>query len=278
MKALILFLKGIAIGLATLVPGVSGGTMALILDVYDRLISSISSFFKNWKRNTLFLLVVGAGSLVGLLGFSGLFEYLMKNPAYSLPLTFFFVGVIVSGIPVLWKKVKTGGKPRPVDYASLIIGLGLAVLMALQPSAWLNLASSTGSFISFVYLFGVGILVAVALILPGISTSFFLLALGLYQPFLQALNDKNIGFLLPVVLGTILGVLATTRLLENLMKNKTRPTYMLILGFVAGSLVQVIAESGLPAGWQIAWSVLTFAAGYFAIWLMRQDKRVAEAD
>ncbi|UZQ85313.1 DUF368 domain-containing protein [Thermoclostridium stercorarium] len=108
-----------------------------------------------------------------------------------------------------------------------------------------NLANSTG-ILQFVFLFVAGIVIAVALILPGISTSFMLLAIGLYDVFIDAISNVKLNYLIPIGLGVVFGVLTTTRILENSMNKKPRQTYLLILGFVVGSVIEVFP--GLPEG------------------------------
>lgn len=273
IKHLLNFLKGIIIGIATLVPGVSGGTMAIILNVYDDLIHAISSFFKDWKKNTLLLLVIGAGAVLSMFALAGVLESLLGGK-YRVPLIYFFIGVVISGIPVILNKVTESGKPEWIDYLFALLGLGIAIALGFQPAGWLNLASETGTLLSFVYLFVVGIFVAIALILPGISTSLFLYGVGLYDPLLAAFKARNFGFLLPVILGVAAGTIGTTKILENFMQKKPRPTYMMVLGFVLGSLSQVMDSVNTD----LKFYFLALAAGYFIIWVMRQNKRVAAGE
>ncbi|UZQ85314.1 DUF368 domain-containing protein [Thermoclostridium stercorarium] len=125
MDKLVNVLKGIIIGIATLVPGVSGGTMAIILGVYDDIIHSISSFFSDVRKNAVFLATVGIGGVIGLFGFSRLMEYLLANFRY--PMIYLFIGVIIGGIPVLYKKTDTGNK-KAVDWIFLPPVLSLSLL------------------------------------------------------------------------------------------------------------------------------------------------------
>jgi putative membrane protein len=103
-------IKGAVTGIAMLVPGVSGGTMAIILGIYDRMIHSVSSFFQDWKKNLLFLLQVGAGGVLGVL----LFGRIMESAMASVPhiMKFLFMGFIVGGLPVLYRKSVSTGKAR----------------------------------------------------------------------------------------------------------------------------------------------------------------------
>ena len=235
-------IKGIVIGIATLVPGVSGGTMAIILGLYDDIIHSISSFFSDVKKNTLFILTVGIGGVIGLFGFSWIMKFLLSH--FRFPMIYLFIGVIIGGIPVLYKKIDIADK-RKTDWLYFVIGFIIILVMTLYDGTIVNLANSTG-VLQFIFLFFAGIIIAVALILPGISTSFMLLAIGLYDIFIDAISNIKLNYLLPIGLGAVFGVLTTTRILENCMNKKPMPTYLLILGFVIGSVMQVFP--GLPEG------------------------------
>jgi putative membrane protein len=255
MKKLINFIKGIAIGIALLVPGVSGGTMAIILGVYDKMIHSISTIFKDFKNNMIFLCTLGLGGLVGIVLFSRIMSYGLEH--FKFPMIYFFLGAIVGGIPVLYKKANEGKKDKK-DLLYLVIGFAIILAMSFNTGSIIDLASSTG-ILNFIFLVFAGVIIAVALILPGISTSFMLLVLGLYDITLNAINNLEINYLVPIGIGAILGVVATTKVLENFLTKKPRPTYMLILGFVIGSMIEVFP--GIPSGFDILFSIITFILG-----------------
>lgn len=259
MLKLIYLIKGIVIGIATLVPGVSGGTMAIILGVYDEMIHSLSSFFKDIKKNTLFLATIGLGGIIGIASFSKIIEYSLNN--FKFPMIYLFLGIIIGGIPVLYKKADVDNKKKS-DWLYFIVGAILILIMSIYSGTIVNLASSTG-ILNFIFLTIAGIIIAVALILPGISTSFMLLVLGLYDITLKAINNVEINFLIPIVIGVGLGVIGTTKVLENCLMKSPRKTYMLILGFVVGSIAEVFP--GIPTGLDILVSILTFIAGFVVI-------------
>jgi len=263
-NAFVLMLKGALMGIATLIPGVSGGTMGIILGIFDKIIHAMSSFFTDWKKNGLFLLEVGVGSLIGIALFSNLIESAMEK--FEKPMIYLFLGVIFGGLPVLYKKTKAPDGKK-IDLLYLIGGFLIVVPMVLQPSMIVNMANSTG-IVHFIFLLFAGFIVAVALILPGISTSFMLLALGLYDITLKAVTNFDVSYLIPIVLGCVIGLVATTKLLENMINKHPRKTYLMILGFVAGSILQVFP--GLPHGIEILYCVLTALLGFFIIRLMRK--------
>lgn len=257
------FIKGIAAGVATLVPGVSGGTMAIILGIYDDLIHAVSTFFENWKKNFIFLLVVGSGGALGILLFSRLLENAMK--AYPYVMQFLFMGIIIGGLPVLYRKSEASSKGNLKDFIFLVLGFAIVLLMSAEPTAITNMAT-TGGVLSVIFLFIAGIIIAIALVLPGISGSFMLLVLGLYGVTLNAINTFNIPFLIPLGLGVAVGTFGTAKIIERFLQKYPGKTYKLILGFVLGSLVQVFA--GIPTSSQLIASIAAFIIGFLVIfWL-----------
>lgn len=266
MKYLKDFLKGIVTGVATLVPGVSGGTMAIILGIYDNLIHAVSTFFDNWKKNFIYLLVVGLGGVTGILLFSRLLESAVKN--YPYVMQFLFMGIIIGGLPVLYRKSATSGKGDIKDVIFLILGFVIVLLMSAEPAAVVNMATARG-ILSVIFLFFAGIIIAIALVLPGISGSFMLLILGLYEITLNAVNTFNIPFLIPLGLGVAAGTFGTAKVIERFLQKYPDKTYKLIIGFVLGSLVQVFP--GIPVSSQLIASALALIIGFLAIfWLGRK--------
>lgn len=262
VKGLINFLKGIAVGIATLVPGVSGGTMSIILGIYDDLIHSVSSFFHDWKKNLIFLGQVALGGLLGMVLLSNVLEEALIK--YPFVMKFFFIGVIFGGLPVLFKKA-SGTKSEGKGYIFFAIGFIIVFLMSSEPGSVTTLATTKG-ILSVIFLLIAGFIIAIALILPGISGSFMLLALGLYDVTLNAINTLNIPFLIPLALGALIGTVATTKTIEKLLQKYPRKTYMLILGFIAGSIPQVYP--GIPTGGQFFPSIVAIVLGFILIYIL----------
>jgi len=260
VKIIILLLKGVAIGVAMLIPGVSGGTMAIILGVYDELIHSVSSFFKDIKKNFVYLINIAIGGIIGVLAFSKLVEYALDN--FRHPTMYFFIGIVIGGIPVLYQKVDNS-KEQVKNWLYFGFGFIIVLVMSIYNGTIVNLANSTG-VLQFIFLFIAGIVISIALILPGISTSFMLLVLGMYDITIKAINNLYISYLAPIAIGLVFGTFATAKILENAMKRKPSQTYMLILGFVAGSIIPVFP--GLPEKtYEIIISAAALVIGFAAI-------------
>lgn len=262
MKWIINILKGLAITVSTMVPGVSGGTMAIILGIYDDLIHAISSFFEDWKKHSILILQLAIGGIIGLLLFSRLIESALGK--FPVIMAFFFIGVICGGIPTIYNKSKNGQR-NVFDYCYLVVGFVIAILMSSEPESVTTMATSGGNA-SFIFLVFAGIIIAIALILPGISGSFMLLMLGLYEITLNAINTLNIKFLIPLAIGGIIGTIATTKTIEKLLNKYPSKTYLLILGFVIGSIKPIFP--GMPVGMDILYSIIALVIGFIGIYCL----------
>jgi putative membrane protein len=215
MKHLIRLLKGIVIGIATLIPGVSGGTMAIILGVYNDLIDGVSEFFTDWKKYTVILGEIGLGGLMGFLLLSKILSSALDT--YPLEMQFLFIGIICGGIPTLVRKTKEYGKVKPSDFVFLVIGIALLFLMLLKPNSLITVTGSV-NFLSMFILFIAGIIIAIALVLPGISASFMLLTPGIYEFTLKAIKQINLSFLITLGLGLIIGTIGTAKVIKKCLE------------------------------------------------------------
>lgn len=223
--------KGLVIGATMMVPGVSGGTMAIILGIYDRLISAVSSFGRDVKENLLFLTVFGLSAGVGMFLFSTPVSWLLEH--YKIPTISFFIVVILCGVPVIGRKSGVE-KVRFSVIMYMLLGAIMVVCISKIPENVFHTESFPGMILA-------GILSAAALIFPGISFSHFLLVLGIYDQLLKAVQTLNMRFLFPLGAGVLLGVILLSRLLESLMTKYPKQTYMIILGFILGSVGEIIA-------------------------------------
>ncbi len=258
-------IKGLIVGSSMLIPGVSGGTMALILGIYKDLIHAINNFFRDFKKSFALLAQFCIGAGLGFLLFARLLDYALQK--FELPLMYFFIGAILGGIPLLVKQSEVRkGDFKTLAGCAIALLLGVAVVLSLKfiPE---NIFTFGGGFSikSVLMQLLTGIIIAVALILPGISTSHMLLVLGMYQTMLKALENPmgNLVFLGSLAVSTVIGVFLTTNLLEKAMDKFPQVTYFAIIGFVAGSVIDVFP--GFPLGWEIPVCIITLCAGYFAI-------------
>lgn len=274
-KKILIVLKGFIIGGTMSIPGVSGGSMAMVLGIYDELIASISTLFKNFKKNVIFLIFFCVGALVGIISFSKPLGALLEH--YRVPVMFFFIGAVVGSIPMIMRKAKvTQLSWRVVVYP--LIGIACVVPLAFLPG---ELLQQQDFSITYILLqIGAGIIAAIGLVLPGISVSQMLLMLGLYEPIINAARTFDIMALislLPFFISLLVGILATTKLLESAMTKHPQATYLIVLGFLIASVGQVFP--GLPTGWEIPLCIVLFAASFCAIFFlsrMEEKKELAE--
>lgn len=276
-KTFLGFLKGIFIGLANIIPGVSGGTIAVILGIFDDLIDTINNFFRDIKKNLRFITPIGFGILFSILFFSSILELCLKK--YSLPTNIFFVGLIFGSIPVIYKKaVKNGVKKNYFLYTLISI---LIVILASNFNK--DSAAQINNELSFIFLLKIffgGLLAAIAMIIPGISGSFIMVLLGIYPTVINSISnisrcllnfsDKNLlirtsAIIFSLGLGLFLGILLISRLISVLLEKFYSETYFCILGLIIGSIYGIFAspmtyQSGIN-NFMILISVISFFVG-----------------
>ena len=235
-----LFLKGVAMGAADLVPGVSGGTIAFISGIYEELLLSIRSITPTnlsllWKEglgsfwkaiNGTFLAVLLSGILLSIFSLAKLFAYLLSN--HPVPLWSFFFGLIVASLIVVGRKVSNWGLAPVVAFQIGLI-IGYTIISSVP--------TETTESLWFVFLSGS--IAICAMILPGISGSFILLLLGKYEFMLQSISEMRIPILVVFGLGCVLGLLSFARLLSWMFKKYHDLTVALMVGFMLGSLPKV---------------------------------------
>ena len=288
LKVFVRFIRGLVIGASMLIPGVSGGCMAIILGIYDELISAVSNIRKAFVRNSLFLLNYLVGGLVGVVLLS---EPLLRLLEWQeVPCRFFFVGAIIACIPPLYKRAVYGGREKSPGFkldginiegsviiqkrqklkvTNIIAGIiGAVVGISLQYiPADLFTPSEDMGITTYIALFFAGIVLAVALVLPGISGSYMLLIFGIYDITLNAIKEFDIAFLLPIVIGALIGTFGSAKIIDNLINRHPQFIFLLIIGFMIGSLYQVVPRD-FPTGILIPISIVTFAVGFTVIYIL----------
>ena len=250
-------IKGFVIGGTMTVPGVSGGTMAILLGIYDDLIGAVNRVWKDGGRNFVFLLIVALGGGVGFLSCSGfLLQLLEKYPLYC---GYFFVGAVGGGIPMLFASAGIY-KMNFLNLLWSILGMGLVLGIGRLPTGLFQIEVGGGLEFWLMQIL-CGLLLAIALILPGISVSHMLLILGLYEYIMESVQKFQFLSLLPLMIGVGAGILLFSRYLEMAMKRAPQITYLVILGFVVASLFQICPR--IPGDGELWSSVLCLGVGFF---------------
>lgn len=235
---LILFLKGMGMGIANVIPGVSGGTIALITNIYEEIINSLKSFdttaFKlllSFKikelvkhTNLYFVTAIFSGSIVSVFTIANLFEYLFVY--YPISIWSFFFGLILASIIFVGKRVQNW---RIQSISTLIIGIGIAFSISLATPATENP--------NLFFVFICGIIGISGMILPGLSGSYILILLGNYKLLMvTAVTELNITLLSMFFLGSVFGLMSFSHILSWVLKNYKDATLSLLTGFIIGSL------------------------------------------
>ena len=236
-----LFFKGIFMGIADAIPGVSGGTIALLLGIYEELISTISSLnvnllidlkqngFKSfWKKlngNFLVILITGIG--ISLIFFIKISSKLLND--YPMFIWSFFLGLIIATVYVIFKLIKTW------DYINIISAFATIILSSILSSISLNSSDE----ISLIYILVCGIIASSAMILPGISGSLILVIMGVYKVLIDSVNNLEISIIFTFIIGAITGLISFSKILSWLFNNYKDLTYSIMLGLVIGSIGKV---------------------------------------
>ncbi|ANU21183.1 DUF368 domain-containing protein [Planococcus plakortidis] len=263
--------RGILMGISDLIPGVSGGTIAFILGIYDRLLESISGFFsRDWKKQLGFLVPLGMGIVITLLLFSRFIEFLLDNHYEATQ--FFFMGLILGVLPYIMKQadVKKNFTARHLIIL-LVIGAALASMAFIQTDE--NVAPITElSVPTFFLLFFSGWIASMAMLLPGISGSFILLLIGVYSTAINALSTLNLPVVMAIGAGVIVGFIVSSKAISYLLEHFTYVTYAAIIGLILGSLFVVFP--GFSADpMTLATSLVTFMVGLlFTLWFSSPKK------
>ena len=253
-----LVLYGMIIGIANIIPGVSGGTMAVILNVYDKIISSVSNFKSKFKDSVKFLAPIGLGALIGIVLFSKIIEYTLAN--YNVSTNMVFVGLIIGSVPMIFKSA-TKEKANFSHYLSFLVCLGIMLFMkfANPDDSAVEIITSL-DLVSSIKLFLISIVSAGAMIIPGISGSFVMLLLGAYTTVLTAISDFNIIVLIPVGLGCLVGIVGCAKVIEKLFAKFESQTYFGILGFMIGSIFIILPNFSLNSEFVISVILLALSA------------------
>lgn len=246
---IILGVKGFIMGIANIIPGVSGGTLALTLGIYERFIGAISHFFSNLKENIKFLLPIAIGLCLAILSMSRVIDYSYEH--FPIPTTLFFVGLVIGGIPMLYHKVK--GKKEGKQISSWIILLmtfSLVIVMAFADQLFGTTAKVNLSGLNlwgYLILFCVGVIAAATMVIPGVSGSLVLMLLGYYYPILKVVKSltkfENLGENIMIAgvfgVGVLVGIVLISKIIEFLLKKFETKTYYGVLGFIFASILAI---------------------------------------
>lgn len=270
-------LRGVLIGLANIIPGVSGGTMMVSMGIYDTLIGCINTLFKDFKRCVRILWPYVLGMALGVLGLAKLITYMLGTFPLQTNLT--FIGLIFGGLPAILSKTKDKKKGLPGAVA-FIAAFALVIVLQILGGGDGRDASVTFSLWNVIVLFIMGVIASATMVIPGVSGSMMLMLLGYYNPIVgtvsalvDALLQMNVGgvlaccgVLVPFGLGVVIGIFAIAKLIEVLLARHPGVTYCAILGLVAASPVAILMAMDYTGVTALSWVIgaALFAAGFAA--------------
>lgn len=277
MKEFIMnILRGIVIGISNVIPGVSGGTMMVSMGIYDRLILVLTHFIKRMKEAVALLVPIGIGMLLSIAIFAKLFSEVLF-PRFPLQTNLFFIGLILGGLPIIYRKVKGVSVKLPQILAFLLFFALVTVLAVVGEGngADADIAFSVGNVLK---LFGVGVIAAATMVIPGVSGSMIMMVLGYYNTiistinaFIDALRAFDISALLdtfivlvPFGVGVAVGIVAVAKLIEFMLKKFPAVTYWAIIGLIVASPIAILImmEIGTIGVAEILSGVVLLAAGF----------------
>jgi len=269
MENLILIIKGFILGIANVIPGVSGGTLAITLGIYEKLIEIIGNFRKSVKENIKFIIYLAIGIIIALLIFSNIIGYFLdKFPFITI---LFFIGFIVGGLPLLFNKVK--GNISISNMIIFLITFLVVMLMTFMKTNNTVVSLDNLNFIKCLGLFFSGFIASASMLLPGISGSFVLMLLGYYEPIIDTIRDltrfnnviSDIIVLGIAGIGILFGIFVAAKLIGWLLKKYEVKTYYGIIGFVIASIVSIfinVLNSPIKA-LDIVLGIVMFMIGIF---------------
>ena len=272
-----MILQGMAVGIANIIPGVSGGTMMVAMGLYDKLIHAITHLKSEFKQSLKLLVPIFAGAGLAIVVLSRLFEYLLAN--HPIPTNFAFCGLIAGSLPFIFKKVE-GKKITIGKIIPFLIFFAVVILMAVMGEASGADADVSFSLINVVKLLGVGIIAAATMVVPGVSGSMMLMLLGYYDVVLAHINDfidavlsfdmpeilRTVGVLAPFGIGVVVGIFVIAKLIEFIFAKAETHAYFAIIGLIMASPIAILLQTDWSKFSLITMviSAVTFIAGWFA--------------
>ena len=268
-------LKGIVMGIANIIPGVSGGTMAVSMGIYDRMIHCVTHLFKEFKESMKFLIPIFLGIGIALVGLSFIIE--PEFAYFPLQTNCLFIGLIVGGLPAVWQKVK--GKGIKISYiVPFVLFFAVVVGMAAIGEKEGTAADLSFSVWSVIKLFAVGIIASATMVIPGVSGSMMMLLLGYYNPIVAAIKNfvtalaafdmagilEGCGILVPMGLGIVVGIFAIAKVIEIIFEKFPIQAFWAIIGLIVASPIAIflLGDVGTITVIGILTSIVTFAVGF----------------
>lgn len=269
-------LRGIVIGISNVIPGVSGGTMMVSMGIYDRLILVLTHFVKRLKEAVALLVPIAIGMLLAIALFAKLFSEVLF-PRFPLQTNLFFIGLILGGLPIIYRKVKgvTVRLPQVIAFLLFFVLVTVLAFVGEGSSADADITLSAGNVLK---LFFVGVIAAATMVIPGVSGSMIMMVLGYYNTIINTINEcidalrafdipallDTFVILVPFGIGVVVGIVAVAKLIEFMLKKFPAITYWAIIGLIVASPIAILImmEVGTIGVVEILSGVVLLAVGF----------------
>ncbi len=238
------FLCGIVFGAANVIPGVSGGTMLVIFGIFDRLteaVSGVKKIIKNLPFLITFALGAGVGIIVSAKVISSMFEM------FGVQTNMFFIGLILGGIPLIYKIGTSEKKVKPLCIVPFLIAMAVVITLSVLDRLKIFSLGVESEVTGFDLVFTVKIMLcaavaAITMIIPGISGSFVMMLLGVYETVIGAIEDLNLWVLVPFAISAVIGIMLGAKLISMLINKNRLMVYSALMGLVVGSVYAILPE------------------------------------
>ncbi len=268
-RKVFLVLKSFFLGVANLIPVISGGTLIVTFSIYEYVLDAINNIFKNFKDSINKLIPIVIGMFLALISMSKVISYTLDK--YQFQTIMFFIGLVIGGIPLLFDKIK--GKSVKKNIIWLILTFILVSVSFFLKSPNYQITFKDLTIINYLLLIIIGIISSITIIAPGISFSSMLMLMGYYKPIIDILNDitnvnhlgSNLLILLLFGIGYLIGIILFAKLIKMLLEKYEVKFYYGIIGLVLSSIIGIILEinSFKPTFLSILLGIITFFWGFF---------------
>jgi len=311
MNFILDILKGAVMGIANVIPGVSGGTMAVAMGIYDKLINALTHIFKEFKKSVITVLPIGIGMVIGVVGLSMVIEWMFGT--IPIQTNLLFIGLIVGGIPAIWARLK-GAKIKAGYIIGFILFFALVISLsfvqaktekekdAVKEAAKAESVEDGGFYVETgvvpaVKYVGAGVIASGTMVIPGVSGSMMMMVMGLYEKIISSISNlvkalpagdmatagMCCGLLIPFGIGAVIGIFAIAKLIEILLSKFEKITFWCIMGLIAGSPIAIVVVNSDTFAKINALSVVTglvaLAVGFgIAFFLGRDREEGAKAE
>lgn len=266
------FIKGMFIGSGFILPGVSGGALAAVFGIYERIISFLAHITKNFKENVLFFIPVGLGGLAGVFVLSFAVSFLLGE--FETIILWFFVGCIIGTVPALWKEAGKHGRSTK-DIIILVVSFVVGFLFLWQGAGLFGEVDQN----FFTWMIAGG-LIGLGLIVPGLSPSNFLVYMGMYKAMADGFKTFDLSVLIPIAIGGLATVLSLSKLMDWIFSRYFAPMFHFILGIVFASTIMIIPTdySGIGFLGFVGCAALCFLGAALGWWMSRLEERYKPAE